>query len=207
MLVSFGLLGALWTSSAYLRSFTRAANVVYDVPEGRPSYKLLPLQLGVTVVGLILTAVVIIALVFSGPVAEAAGDALGVGPAAVAVWDVVKWPVLALIAILVLSLLYWVAPNVRQPRLRWLTVGSVVALLGTAAVSVGFGFYVANFGSYDVTYGTLGAMIVFLVWLFLVNCVVLLGMEINAELQRGRQIQAGQEPDADSPPLPPRTPA
>jgi membrane protein len=206
VLLSFGLLGSLWTSSAYLRSFTRAANAIYGVGEGRRAYRLIPAQLGFTVVGLVLVAAILVGLIVSGPVAAAVGSALGLEDTAVAAWDIAKWPVLVLIAGLLLSLMFWAAPNVRQPRFRWLTVGGAVSLLAWVVLSVGFGFYVANFGAYDVTYGALGAIIVFLVWLFLTNCAVLLGVEINAELQRGRRLQDGWTIDLDGPPLPPRIP-
>jgi membrane protein len=206
VLFSFGLLGALWTASAYLRSFTRAANIIYGVPEGRPFYRLLPQQLLLTVVSLALAATVVFGLVVSGPVAEAVGNALGVERTVLAVWNTAKWPLLVLLAGALLSLLFLIAPNVRQPRFRWLTVGGGVALLVWVLVSAGFGYYVANFGAYDATYGTLGAVIVFLVWLFLTNCAILLGVEINAELQQGRRLQAGLVVDSEGPALPPRVP-
>jgi membrane protein len=207
VLLSFGLLGALWTASAYLRSFTRAANTIYGVAEGRPIYRLLPQQLLLTVATLILAATVVFGLVVSGPIAEAVGGALGWERTVLTLWHTAKWPVLVLIAGALLSLLFWLAPNVRQPRFRWLTVGGAVALLVWIVLSMGFGFYVANFGAYDATYGALGAIIVFLVWMFLSNCAILLGVEINAQLQRGRRLQAGQVADADEPALPPRMPA
>jgi membrane protein len=206
VLLSFGLLGSLWTASAYFRSFTRAANAIYGVGEGRRAYRLLPAQLGFTVVGLVLAAAILVGLIVSGPVAAAVGSALRLEDTAVLVWEIAKLPVLVLIAGLLLSLLFWVAPNVRQPRFRWLTVGSGVALLAWVVLSAGFGLYVANVGTYDVTYGALGAIIVFLVWLFLTNCAMLLGVEINAELQRGRRLQDGWTIDLDGPPLPPRIP-
>jgi membrane protein len=134
------------------------------------------------------------------------GNVLHLGGTPRLVWSVGKWPVLVLVLGLLLSLLFWIAPNVRQPRFRWLTIGGAVALLVWGLASVGFGLYVANFGSYNATYGSLGAIAAFLVWLYLSNSAVLLGVEINAELQRGRQIQAG-DPAAGAPILPPRTPA
>jgi membrane protein len=206
VLFSFGLVGALWSASGFVGAFTRASNAIYEVREGRPFYKLRPLQLGLTGIALVLMAVVALVLVVSGPVTDAMGDALHLGDTPRQVWSIGKWPVLFVVLGMLLSLLFWIAPNVRQPRFRWLTIGGGVALLAWALVSVGFGLYVANFGSYDVTYGTLGAVAAFLVWLYLSNCAVLLGVEINAELQRGRQIQAG-DADAGEPILPPRTPA
>lgn len=204
VLLSFGVLGSVWTASAYLRSFTRAANAIYGVPEGRKAWQLIPTQLAITVVGLLLAATILIGLIVSGPVASAIGSAIGLGETAVRAWDIAKWPVLVLIAGTLLSLMFWVAPNVRPPRFRWLTVGSGVALLVWVVASAGFGIYVAYFGTYEVTYGALGAVIVFLVWLFLSNSAVLLGVEINAELQRGRRLQSGWQLDLDTSPLPPR---
>ncbi|MFY1632654.1 YihY/virulence factor BrkB family protein [Solwaraspora sp. WMMB335] len=206
VLLSFGLLGALWSASGYVRAFTRAANAIYGVTEGRPFYKLQPAQLGLTAAGLVLLALVAAMLIVSGPVADAVGDLLNLGQVPRTAWDLLKWPVLIAIAMVLLSLLFWMAPNVRQPKVRWLALGGAVTLLIWALASVGFGTYVAYFGTYDVTYGSLGAVIAFLVWLYLTNVAVLLGVEINAEVQRGRAIQAG-EPDPTDPVLPPRTPA
>lgn len=204
VLLSVGVLASLWTATSYLRAFTRAANQIYGVREGRPAYRLVPQQLLLTLVGLVLTAAVLLALVVSGPVARAVGDALGLGSTAVTVWNVLKWPVLVLVAATLVSLLFLVAPNVRQPTFRWLAVGGGVALLTWMLVSLGFGLYLANFSSYDATYGTLGAVIAFLVWMYLGNSALLFGVEVNAELARGRRIQAGQPPEPGEPPLPPK---
>ncbi|HYN96021.1 MAG TPA: YihY/virulence factor BrkB family protein [Pilimelia sp.] len=202
VLLSFGLIGAVWSASGYIGAFTRASNAIYGVREGRPFYLLRPIQLGLSAIALVLMACVAGALVVSGPVAEAVGSSLGVGDSLITAWTVGKWPVLVLIIATLLTLLYWVAPNVEQPRFRWLTVGGALALVVWLLGSLGFALYVANFGSYDKTYGSLAAVIVFLVWLYLSNCAVMLGVEVNAELQRGRQLQAGAE-DVD-PPLPPK---
>jgi membrane protein len=204
VLLSFGLIGAIWSASGYVGAFTRAANAIYGVREGRPFYLLRPLQLLITLASLLLLAVVALALVVSGPVASAIGNALHAGGAARVAWSFGRWPVLALVAGFLLSLLGWIAPNVQQPRLRWLTVGGVVTLVVWAALSAGFGVYVANFSSYNVTYGSLGTVVAFLVWLYLSNCAVLLGVEINAELQRGRRLQSGEPAAEADPVLPPR---
>jgi membrane protein len=202
VLLSFGLLGALWSASNYIGVFTRASNRIYGVREGRAWWKLRPLQLGVSAVALLLMAVVAAGLVISGPLVDAVGNALHAGDAAKLAWSIGRWPVLVMILMLLLSMLFWIAPNVRQPRFRWITLGGVVALLVWALASFGFGLYVANFGSYDKTYGSLGAVIAFLVWMYLANSALMLGVEINAEVQRGRQLQAGvADPD---PPLEPR---
>lgn len=206
VLLSFGLIGAIWSASGYVGAFTRASNAIYGVREGRPFYKLRPLQLLITAVALLLLAAVAVALIVSGPVTDAVGDALNLGDAPRTAWSILKWPVLVMIAMLLLALMFWIAPNVRQPRFRWLTVGGFVTLIVWAIASFGFGLYVANFSSYDATYGSLGAIIAFLVWLYLTNCAVMLGVEINAEVQRGRAIQGG-DPSPEEPVLPPRSPA
>lgn len=206
VLLSFGLLGALWSASGFIGAFTRASNAVYGVQEGRPVWKLRPMQIGLAAVSLVLLAIVATGLIVSGPVTDAVGDLLHAGGLTRTVWSIAKWPVLAVIMMVLLSLLFWIAPNVQQPRFRWLTPGGAVALLSWVVASFGFGLYVANFGSYDATYGSLGAVIAFLVWLYLSNSALMLGVQINAELQRGRVLQAG-EPDPDEPVLPPKTPA
>ncbi|GIG92608.1 YihY/virulence factor BrkB family protein [Plantactinospora endophytica] len=205
VLLSFGLVAALWSAAGYVGAFTRASNAIYGVAEGRPFYLLRPLQLGLTAIALLLLAVVATGLIVSGPVTDAVGNALNLGNAPRTAWTVAKWPVLVAIMMLLLSLLFWIAPNVRQPRFRWLTVGGAVALVSWAIVSAGFGFYVSRFDSYNVTYGSLGAIIAFLVWLYLSNCAVMLGVEINAEVQRGRALQGGAEPPVE-PALPPKSP-
>jgi membrane protein len=204
ILLSFGVLGAVWSASGFVGAFTRASNAIYGVPEGRKWYVLRPLQIGLTVVSLILLAAVVLGLVVSGPVAETVGRLLHVGSGAMTAWQVGKWPLFVLIAVVLLSLLFWIAPNVQQPRLRWLTVGGVVALLAWLVVSLGFGLYVANFASYDATYGSLGAIVVFLVWLYLSNCALMFGVEVNAELARGRALQAGRTIEKGESVLPPR---
>ncbi|SCG68698.1 YihY/virulence factor BrkB family protein [Micromonospora halophytica] len=206
VLLSFGLLGALWSASGFIGAFTRASNAIYGVEEGRPFWRLRPMQIGLAGISLVLLAVVALGLIVSGPVTDAVGDLVGAGGLARAVWSVVKWPVLALVMMTLLSLLFWIAPNVRQPRFRWLTPGGAVALLVWVLASSGFGLYVANFGSYDVTYGSLGAVIAFLVWLYLSNCALMFGVQINAELQRGRVLQTGAD-DPGEPVLPPKAAA
>jgi membrane protein len=203
LLLSFGLIGALWSASGYIGAFTRASNAIFEVREGRKFYLLKPLQLGLTALALVLLAALAAALVFTGPLARAVGDALHIGDAAVTAWEYAKWPALVFVAALLLSVMFWIAPNVRQPRFHWMTVGGAFTLVVWALVSLGFGIYLSNFGSYNATYGSLGAIIAFLVWLYLSNCAVMLGVEINAELQRGRRMQAG-EVDPAPPILPPK---
>lgn len=199
-----GLATALWSASAYVSAFSRAANVVYEVEEGRPFYKLRPLQILVTLVCIILVALVAFALVLTGPLAEAAGEAVGLGSTAVTVWSIAKWPVLALVVSFIFALLYYSAPNVQQPRFRWFTAGGALALVVWVAASAAFALYVANFGSFNKTYGSLAAVIIFLMWLWISNIALLLGAQFNAELERGRELQAGMTEAEDTIQLPPR---
>jgi membrane protein len=199
-----GLAGAVWSASAYIGAFIRASNSIWDVEEGRPIWKTVPLRLSITIVMLIMLTATAVAVTVTGPLADKVGKLLGVGGAAVTAWDIAKWPVLILVVSLMFSILYYTAPNVRQPAFRWVTPGGILAVVIWIIVSALFGLYVANFGSYNKTYGSLGAVVIFLVWLWLTNVAILLGAEFNAELERGRQIEAGQPPDRE-PFLPPRT--
>ena len=191
MLLVLGILGALNAASGYIGAFIRASNVIYEVQEGRPFYKLRPLQLTVTIVIVLAVGLVIMALVLSGPLAGAVGDALGLSEVAVTVYGVAKWPVLALLVMGILGLLYYASPNAKVTGIRWVTPGSLLALVVWVAASALFALYVANFGSYNKTYGTLGGAVTFLVWLWITNIAVLLGAELNAELERSREIEAG----------------
>ncbi len=186
-----GLVGALWSASGYVGAFGRAMNRIYEVEEGRPVWKLRPVMLLVTLVLVVLAATAMVMLVVSGPVAQAIGSSLGVGDALVTTWQIAKWPVLVLVVVLIIAILYWSTPNVRQPKFRWLSVGALVALVTWVVLSALFGFYVANFSSYNKTYGALAGVIVFLLWLWLTNIALLFGAELDAELERGRQLQAG----------------
>jgi membrane protein len=186
-----GLAVALWTASNYVGAFMRASNAIYQREEGRPFWKLRPLQVLLTLVLVLMAALVVLALIVSGPVAEAIGSAVGLGDTAVTVWDIAKWPVLLVVVMLMLAILYWSAPNAKPAGFRWMSPGSVTAVAVWIIASAGFAFYVANFGSYDKTYGTLGGVIVFLVWMWITNIAVLLGAELNAETERAREIAAG----------------
>ncbi|MBI2244781.1 MAG: YihY/virulence factor BrkB family protein [Nocardioides sp.] len=186
-----GLAGALWSASGYVGAFGRAMNRIYEIREGRPVWKLRPLMLLLTLVLVALAAAVLLALVVTGPVADSVGSALGVGSTLLSVWNIAKWPVIALAVVVMVALLYYVTPNVRQPRFRWVSVGAVLAIVTWALVSLAFGFYVANFSSYDKTYGALGGVIAFLLWVWLTNLALLFGAELDAELERGRELQSG----------------
>jgi membrane protein len=186
-----GLLTAFWTASGYLGAFMRACNAVYDVEEGRPFWKTVPLRLALTLGSVVLVSLTLGALVLTGGVADAVGNAIGLGDTVVTGWDCVKWPVILLLVALAFAVLYWAAPNVRQPGFSWITPGSLLAIVLWALATVGFAIYVANFASYNKTYGSLGGVIVFLVWLWISNIAVLLGAEFDAELERARAIVGG----------------
>lgn len=198
-----GLLGALWSASGYVGAFGRAMNRVYEIREGRPIWKLRPAMLLLTLVLVVLVAIALLGLVLTGDVADAVAKPLGLGSTFVSVFSIVKWPVLLAIVVLVVALLYYATPNIKQPKLRWVSVGAVVAIVTWILLSVAFGFYVTNFSSYDKTYGTLGGVIAFLLWLWLTNLALLFGAELDAELERGRQLQSGIEAE-ESLQLPPR---
>jgi membrane protein len=186
-----GLAGALWSASGYVAAFMRASNSIYDIEEGRPVWKTLPTRVLLTLVLLVLLAISAIAVTLSGALAKQVGGVLGLSDTAVTVWDIAKWPVLLLVVSFMFALLYWAAPNVKHPKFRWISPGGVLAVIGWVIASLAFAFYVANFGSYNKTYGALAGPIVFLVWLWISNIMVLLGAEFNAELERGRAMEAG----------------
>jgi YihY family inner membrane protein len=191
-----GLAVALWSASNYIAAFMRASNAIYDVPEGRPVWKTLPIRIAVTVVVMVLLAVSAVAVVATGGLADRVGRLLGLGSAVVTVWDLVKWPVLLLLVSFMFALLYWASPNAKQ-GFRWVTPGGILAVVVWVVASVAFAVYVANFGSYNKTYGSLASVIIFLVWLWLSNTAILLGAELNAELERSRAIAAGHPPDEE----------
>ncbi|GAA4394236.1 YihY/virulence factor BrkB family protein [Actinomadura verrucosospora] len=187
------LAAAVWSASGYVGAFMRASNAVYDVPEGRPFWKTVPLRIGVTLLTLVLLSASVIAVVVSGPLARKAGDMLGVGSQAVTVWGIAKWPILVVVVGFLFSLLYWASPNAKR-GFRWVTPGSALAILLWLVASGLFALYVANFASYNKTYGSLAAIIIFLVWLWITNLAILLGAELDAELERSRAIAGGQPP-------------
>lgn len=191
-----GLVAAVVSASAYVGAFMRASNKIYETPEGRPFWKRRPLQIAVTLLMVLLVALTLLALVLTGPLVDALAGPLGIGDTAVTAWTYAKWPGILLVVLIMVALLYYVAPNVRQPGIRWVTPGSVLALVLWLLASAGFAFYVSNFGSYDKTYGTLGGVVTFLVWIWITNLAVLLGAELNSELERSREMEAGI-PDAE----------
>jgi len=191
-----GLATALWSASAYVGAFMRAANVIYETPEGRPFWRLRPLQILVTLAMLLLLALVAVALVLTGPVVTAVAGPLGIGSTAVSIWDIAKWPVLLAVMVTMFAVLFYAAPNVRLAGFKWVTPGALLAIVVWLVASAAFAFYAANFGSYDKTYGTLGGLVCLLVWLWITNVALLLGMELNSERERSRELAAGV-PGAD----------
>lgn len=198
-----GIVLAIWSASGYVGAFSRAMNRIYEIDEGRPFWKLKPVQLLLTVITVALVTIAALLLVVSGPVAEAIGGAIGLGEVAVTVWQIAKWPVLLLIVVLILAILYYGAPNAKQPKFRWISVGAVIALVVLAIATLGFGLYVANFSNYDRTYGSFAGVIIFLLWLWIANLAILFGAEVDAELERGRELQSGIAAERDIQ-LPPR---
>jgi membrane protein len=191
-----GVVGALWAASGYVSAFAEACNSIYEVHEGRPFWKLKPLQLAVTFVLILLAALVALGLVLSGPIVGALGSALGLSDTVLSVWRFAKWPAMLVLVIIIFGVLYYAAPNARVSGVRWVTGGAVLALLTWILASILFAFYVSNFGSYNKTYGTLGGVVVFLLWLWITNMAILLGAEFNAETERAKQLAAGA-PDAE----------
>jgi membrane protein len=186
-----GLGAAIWSASGYIAAFMRAGNAIYDIEEGRPFFITIPVRLAITVVMLVLLVVSALAVVLTGSLAGQIGKMVGIGGTAVTIWDIAKWPVLLLIVSFMFSILYWAAPNVKHPGFRWLSPGGVFAVAVWVIASGAFAFYIANFSSYNKTYGALAGVVIFLVWLWISNIAVLLGAEWNAEIERARQIEAG----------------
>jgi membrane protein len=198
-----GILGALWSASGYVGAFGRAMNRIYSIQEGRPIWKLRPVNLLVTVIAVVFAVVAAGLLVLSGPIAKQVGNVIGLGDGAVLVWSIVKWPVLVALVVLIIAILYYATPNIRQPKFRWTSIGAIVALLVWAIASAGFAFYASNFSNYNATYGSIGGVIVALLWLWITNNALLFGAELDAEMERGRQLQAGIEAE-ETIQLPPR---
>ena len=187
-----GLAASLWSASGYTGAFMRASNVIYETPEGRPFWKLRPLQLLVTLATIILVTLLAVSLVLTGPVVEAVAGPLGIGSTTVEVWDIAKWPVMAFVFLLMIAVLYYASPNVKLRGFRWVTPGSLVAIVAWIVASALFALYVSNFGSYDKTYGTLGGLIALLVWFWISNLAILFGHQLNAERERSLELAEGR---------------
>ncbi|WP_078093306.1 YihY/virulence factor BrkB family protein [Streptomyces sp. fd1-xmd] len=198
-----GLVVATWSASGYVAAFIRSANAVYDIPEGRPVWKVLPLRLALTVTLMVLASAGALIVVFTGGLARQAGAALGIGDSGLTLWSIAKWPALVVLVTVMIALLYWAAPNAKGRGMKWVTPGSFLALLIWSVASAGFAFYVANFGSYNKTYGAVAGVVVFLVWLWITNLAILLGLEFDAELSRQRAT-AGGLPEGEEPYVRPR---
>jgi membrane protein len=186
-----GLAVALWSASGYVGAFMRASNIAYETPEGRPFWKLRPLQIVVTLAMIVLLALLALSLVLTGPVVDQVAGPIGVSDAATTAWDIAKWPVMIVVVLLMFAVLFHASPNVKLPGFKWVTPGAVLALVVWIVASALFALYVANFGSYDKTYGTLGGVVVLLVWLWITNLALLLGVELNAERERSRELEEG----------------
>ena len=191
VLFVLGLLGALWSASGYVGAFMRASNVIYETPEGRPVWKLRPLQMLITLVIVVLVAILALALVLTGPIVDAVAGPLGISSTATTVWEIAKWPVMLAIVITIIAVLYYSTPNVKLRGFKWVTPGSVVAVVAWLVASALFALYVANFGSYDKTYGTLGGVVVMLIWLWITNLALLFGHQLNSERERGHELAEG----------------
>jgi membrane protein len=187
-----GLAAALWSASGYVGAFMRASNVIYETPEGRPFWKLRPLQIAVTLAMILMMALLAVGLVLTGPVVEAVASPIGLGDTAVTVWNIAKWPAMAAIFLLMVAVLYYASPNVKLRGFKWVTPGSLVAIAIWAIASAAFAFYVANFASYDKTYGTLGGLVVLLIWFWITNLAILFGHQLNAERERSLEIEEGR---------------
>lgn len=198
-----GIVGGLWSASGYVSGFARAMNRIYEVDEGRGFVKLRGTMLIVTVVSVITVAILAAMLVLTGPIAQAVGNVVGLGTAFQSAWDIAKWPVIIGLVIVLIAILYYATPNVKQPKFRWMSIGSFIALVIFVLASLGFGFYVGNFSNYNRTYGAIGGVIVLLLWLWILNMSLLFGAEFDAEMERGRQLQAGIEAE-ETLQLPPR---
>ena len=198
-----GVVGALWSASGNVGAFSRAMNRIYSIQEGRPFWKLRPVTLAVTVLAIVIAVLAALLITLSGPVAEEIGAALGIGDTALLIWNIAKWPLLAFLVVLLVAVLYYATPNVKQPKFRWMSFGALFALIVWVVASAGFAFYVSNFSSYNETYGSIGGIIVFLLWVWISNLALLFGAELDAELERGRELQAGIEAEENIQ-LPPR---
>jgi membrane protein len=186
-----GLAVALWSASGYVGAFIRASNIIYETPEGRPFWKLRPLQVAVTLAMIVMMALLAVGLVLTGPVVEAIANPIGLSSTAVDVWNVAKWPVMAAIFILMVDVLFYASPNVKLRGFKWVTPGALVAIVVWAIASALFALYVANFGSYDKTYGTLAGLVVLLLWFWITNLAILFGHQLNAERERSAEIDEG----------------
>ena len=186
-----GFATALWSASGYVGAFSRAMNRIYEIDEGRPFWKLRPVMILITLFSVVLIAVVLLLIIVSGPLADSIGSVLGLGDAAVLAWKIVKWPIIALAVVVIVATLYYATPNVQQPKFHWISVGAAVAIVIWLLASAGFALYLATFANYSKTYGSLAGVVVGLLFLWITNLALLFGAEVDSELERGRELQAG----------------
>lgn len=179
-----GVAVALWSASGYVGAFSRAMNTVREVEETRPFWKLRPLMVLITLVSVLLAAAALVIVVVTGPITESIGAEFGIGSDALDIWEIAKWPVLALIVVIIVALLFHATPNVKTGRIRLLSPGAFVAIVLWAAASTGFAFYVANFASYNKTYGSVAGVVVGLLWLWLTNVALVFGAELDAAREK-----------------------
>ena len=206
VLLILGVVGALFSASGYIGAFSRASNNIYETREGRPVYKLRPIQMLIALAMILLLALVLVALVVSGPIARAVGEAIGIGETGLTVWNIAKWPVLLVVVLFMISVLYYTSPNAKLPKFQWVSPGGLLAVVTWILASALFALYVANFGSYNKTYGTLGGVVTLLIWMWITNLAVLFGAELNSELERSRELVAGTPGAEQELQLPPREP-
>ncbi len=190
-----GLVIALWSASSYVNGFRQASNVIYGIGEGRPVWKTVPLRIAITAVAVALLVLCAVIVVVSGSIANEVGNAVGAGHTLVLLWNIAKWPILLVLVSILLAVLFWASPNAKQPGIRWVSPGGVIATLGWIAVSALFAVYVTNFSNYNKTYGALAGIVVFLIWLWLSNIALLMGAEVNAELDHAKAIAKGLPED------------
>ena len=182
---------ALWSASGYLGAFIRASNIVYETREGRPFWKLRPLQLVMTLVVVLLLAVMAAGVVLTGPIVSDVAEPVGISDTAVTIWNYAKWLLIALLFVVIIGLIYYASPNVKQRGFRWITPGGLVALVVWLIASAGFAIYVSQFGSYNKVYGSLAGVVIVLIWMWLTNLAILFGHELNAERERDVQLKEG----------------
>jgi membrane protein len=202
-LLSFGILATLWSASSAVTAVTDALNRTYDVREGRPFWKVRGVAILLTIGFSVFIVSSMVLLIFGPQLGGWIAALIGLGTAFEVAWNILRWPVIVCLLTIAMACIYYFAPDVEQ-QWKWITPGAVFAVLVTLAVSLGFSFYVNNFGSYNKTYGSIGAVIVFLTWLYLSGFVMVVGGEINAEVEHAapegkapgandRRVSAGQQ--------------
>jgi membrane protein len=181
-LLSLGIVLALWSASAAISAIMDALNRAYGVKEGRPFWKSKGLALLLTVGFTLFIVASMVLLIFGPQIGEWIAGKVGLGAVFHLTWNILRWPVILFLMILAMAILYYAAPDVEQ-EWKWITPGAVFAVIGWILASLAFSYYVNNFGSYDKTYGSIGAVIVLLTWMYLTGLFILVGGEINSEIE------------------------